>query len=90
MALQHRAVSWYHHYLQHPGHTRLEETLRAAMYWKGMRNTIRKYMTAKYKRSTCALSVARLTDENDVTDGVKRSGQLNINRKIFLSSFERC
>eukprot|EP00804_Cyclotella_cryptica_P010928 CCRYP_018973-RA/>CCRYP_018973-RA protein AED:0.37 eAED:0.37 QI:0/0/0/1/1/1/2/0/332 len=29
--LQRRAVSWYHHYLQHPGHTRLEETLRAAM-----------------------------------------------------------
>ena len=42
--LQHRAVSWYHHYLQHPGHTRLEETLRAAMYWKGMRNTVRKYV----------------------------------------------
>eukprot|EP00804_Cyclotella_cryptica_P020513 CCRYP_019421-RA/>CCRYP_019421-RA protein AED:0.42 eAED:0.47 QI:0/-1/0/1/-1/1/1/0/129 len=39
--LQHRAVSWYHHYLQHPGHMRLEETLRAAMYWKGMRNTVR-------------------------------------------------
>ena len=39
--LQHRAVSWYHHYLQHPGHTRLEETLHAVMYWKGMRNTIR-------------------------------------------------
>ncbi|KAL3781033.1 hypothetical protein HJC23_007929 [Cyclotella cryptica] len=34
--LQHRAVSWYHHYLQHPGHTRLEETLRAAMYWKAL------------------------------------------------------
>eukprot|EP00804_Cyclotella_cryptica_P012269 CCRYP_013865-RA/>CCRYP_013865-RA protein AED:0.26 eAED:0.26 QI:55/-1/1/1/-1/1/1/27/164 len=34
--LQHRAVSWYHHYLQHPGYTRLEETLHAAMYWKGM------------------------------------------------------
>ena len=32
VALQHRAVSWYHHYLQHPGHTRLEETLHAAMY----------------------------------------------------------
>ena len=44
VALQHRAVSWYHHYLQHPGHTRLEETLRAAMYWKGMRNTIRKFV----------------------------------------------
>eukprot|EP00804_Cyclotella_cryptica_P019884 CCRYP_007801-RA/>CCRYP_007801-RA protein AED:0.37 eAED:0.12 QI:0/0/0/1/0/0/2/0/311 len=34
--LQHRVVSWYHHYLQHPGHTRLKETLCAAMYWKGM------------------------------------------------------
>ena len=48
------------------------------------------YMTAKYKRSTRALSVVRLMDENDITDGVKRSGQLNIDRKIFLSSFERC
>ena len=41
-ALQHHAVSWYHHYLQHHGHTRLEETLRAAMY--GKRNTIRKFV----------------------------------------------
>jgi hypothetical protein len=39
--LQRRAVMWYHHYLQHPRHTRLEETMKAAMYWKGMRNTIR-------------------------------------------------
>ncbi len=38
--LQVRAVKWYHHYLQHPGHTRLEETMNAAMYWKGMRTTI--------------------------------------------------
>jgi hypothetical protein len=36
-----RAVKWYHHYLQHPGHTCLEETMNAAMYWKGMRTTIR-------------------------------------------------
>jgi hypothetical protein len=34
--LQHRAISWYHHYLQHPGSTRLEETIRASMYWKGI------------------------------------------------------
>ena len=32
---------WYHHYLQHPGHTRLEETMKSAIYWKGMRNTVR-------------------------------------------------
>jgi hypothetical protein len=38
--LQVCAVKWYHHYLQHPGHTRLEETMNAAMYWKGMRTTI--------------------------------------------------
>ena len=25
--LQQRAVMWYHHYLQHPGQTRIEETL---------------------------------------------------------------
>ena len=29
-SLQHHAVSWYHHYLQHPGNTCLEETLKAA------------------------------------------------------------
>jgi len=34
--LQGRAVMWYHHYLQHLGHTRLEETMKSAIYWKGM------------------------------------------------------
>ena len=41
-SLQNRAVSWYHHYLQHPGSTRLEETLRAVMYWNDMRSTVQK------------------------------------------------
>jgi hypothetical protein len=43
-SLQKQVVQWYHHYLQHPGHTRLEETLRAAMYWKSMRTSIRSYV----------------------------------------------
>jgi hypothetical protein len=43
-SLQHRAVAWYHRYLQHPGHLRLKETMRSVMYWKGMRNTIRRYV----------------------------------------------
>ncbi len=43
-SLRHRAVSWYHHYLQHPGHSHLEETMRSMMYWKGMRTTIQKYV----------------------------------------------
>ena len=38
--LQHKIVAWYHHYLQHPGHTRLEETLRSAMYWKNLRKDV--------------------------------------------------
>ncbi len=38
--LQRRTTIWYHHYLQHPGHTCLEETMKAAIYWKGMRTTI--------------------------------------------------
>ena len=42
--LQHRAIAWYHHYLQHPGHTRLEETLKQAMYWTGMRTSVRQYV----------------------------------------------
>jgi hypothetical protein len=39
--LQVHAVKWYHHYLQHPVHKCLEEEMNAAMYWKGMRTTIR-------------------------------------------------
>jgi hypothetical protein len=39
--LQHRAVSWYYHYLQHPGQTHLKETLHAAMCWTGIINGIR-------------------------------------------------
>jgi len=38
--LQRHATIWYHHYLQHSGHTHLEETMKAAKYWKGMRITI--------------------------------------------------
>ncbi len=43
-SLRHRAVAWYHHYLQHPGHSRLKETMRSMMYWKDMRNTVRRYV----------------------------------------------
>jgi hypothetical protein len=43
-SLRQRAVSWYHYYLQHPWHSRLEETMRSMMYWKGMHTTIRKHI----------------------------------------------
>jgi hypothetical protein len=43
-SLRHRAVSWYHHYLKHTGHSHLKETMKSVMYWKGMLNTIRSYI----------------------------------------------
>eukprot|EP00804_Cyclotella_cryptica_P013263 CCRYP_007025-RA/>CCRYP_007025-RA protein AED:0.37 eAED:0.69 QI:0/0/0/1/0.33/0.5/4/0/454 len=43
-SLQHRAVAWFHHYLQHPGTKRLEETLRLSMYWKGLRATVQSHV----------------------------------------------
>ncbi len=43
-SLRRRAVRWYHHYLQHPGHSCLEETMKSVMYWKGMRTTIQKHV----------------------------------------------
>jgi hypothetical protein len=39
-----QGVSRYHHYLQHTGHSCLEETMRSMMYWKGMCTTIRRYV----------------------------------------------
>ncbi len=42
--LQQRAVVWYCPYLQHPGHSRLKETMRSVMCWKGMRTAIRRYV----------------------------------------------
>ncbi len=42
--LHQRAVKWYHHYLQHPGYSRLEETMRSVMYRKGMHTTIWRYV----------------------------------------------
>ena len=55
-SLQKRAVAWYHHYLQHPGHTRLEETISATMYWKSMRTDIRSHVK---KCSICQKSKVR-------------------------------
>ena len=43
-SLRRHAVAWYHHYLQHPGHTHLEETIKATMYWPKMRELIRKHV----------------------------------------------
>ncbi len=42
--LQHCAFKWYHHYLQHPGNTRLGETLWFTVYSKGMQSSVCAYV----------------------------------------------
>jgi hypothetical protein len=69
--LQVRAVKWNHHYLQHPGHTHLEETVNAVMYWKGMCTTIRS-LTKSYR--SCQVNKRRsrryghLPPKTDITN----------------------
>jgi transposase InsO family protein len=53
--LQKRIVAWYHHYLAHPGMTRLEATLRETMTWPNMRKDIESHVRTcpqcqKYKK----------------------------------------
>jgi hypothetical protein len=42
--LQQKIVTWFHHYLQHPGHTRLELTIASSMYWKSLRSDVRRHV----------------------------------------------
>jgi len=42
--LRKRAVQWYHHYLQHPGYTRLDETLCHVFTWPDMRAMVRSHV----------------------------------------------
>ncbi len=56
-SLRHMTVSWYHHYLQHPSHSCLEEIITNMMYWKDMCNTIGSHVKSctscqKNKRQT--------------------------------------
>jgi hypothetical protein len=57
---QNCAVAWYHHNLQHPGTTSLEENLCSAMYWKGMRRSVRAHdvKSATNARSTSAVNIS--------------------------------
>jgi hypothetical protein len=53
--LQQRIVAWYHHYLAHPGMSRLEATLRETMTWPNMRKDILSHVRTcpqcqKYKK----------------------------------------
>ena len=55
-SLQSEIVTWCHYYLIHPGHTRLEETIAASMYWRSLRSNVRKHVR---KCSSCQLGKKR-------------------------------
>eukprot|EP00804_Cyclotella_cryptica_P022065 CCRYP_000977-RA/>CCRYP_000977-RA protein AED:0.53 eAED:0.57 QI:0/0/0/0.66/0/0/3/0/222 len=55
-SLQHRALAWFHHYLQHPGTKRLKETLRLSMYWKGLQTTVQSHIK---KCHSCQMNKCR-------------------------------
>ena len=38
-----RVVNWYHHFLCHPGTTRLDKTLRETMTWPGLKEMVKDY-----------------------------------------------
>ena len=42
-SLHQHTVAWYHHYLQHPWNTRLQD-LCLLMYWKGLRKTVQSHV----------------------------------------------
>jgi hypothetical protein len=44
--LRDRIISWYHHYLCHPGQLRMEATLRQNYYWEKMRATVQSHVKA--------------------------------------------
>ena len=53
--LRTRVLDWYHHYLCHPGKTRMYKTLASTMYWEGMEKDINTYVKKcticqKYKK----------------------------------------
>ena len=42
-ALKDKILDWYHHYLQYPGHDRLEATINATMTWKELKDSVQRY-----------------------------------------------
>ncbi len=100
-SLQHRAVAWYHHYPQHPGHSCLKETMRSVIYWKGMRTNIRRYVkpcrscqvnkrhSLRYGGKGIKATCLDCTKDAEIFD--KTSAQVsNLVYKCWFSRYPRC
>ncbi|CAB9510525.1 Retrotransposon protein [Seminavis robusta] len=51
--LQNRIVAWVHHYLVHPGETRMEKTIGQILTWPKMRDDIRRFVKSCRKCQLC-------------------------------------
>ena len=53
--LRHRVIVWYHHFLCHPGESRLADTLQQTMFWPGLTSACKYYTSRGYTPSKCLI-----------------------------------
>ena len=51
--LQERIIAWYHHYLCHPGQTRLEANIRQHLVWSGIRRQTQRHVSTCKQCQLC-------------------------------------
>lgn len=52
-ALRSRILAWYHHYLVHPGSSRMEHTLRQTLTWPNLQTDVQKYVSTCKQCQLC-------------------------------------
>ena len=68
--MQEQIVEWYHHFLLHPGETRMTQTIKKKLWWKGMSAQIKEYVAScvtckKFKKSRKKYGKLPVKEVND-------------------------
>ena len=58
--IQLKIVEWYYHYLRPPGENRLEDTIVAIMWWRGIRPHISKHVKTCLRFVSVSMDTYRL------------------------------
>ena len=45
-SLQQKVMEWYHHFLLHPGATKMANTIKQKLWWHGMDTAIQRHVAA--------------------------------------------
>ena len=67
--LRHDVLTWYHHYLCHPGATRLEKTIAATMTWPGRPTDSRAFVKVCARMSAREEVYAKIWEATGETRG---------------------